>query len=215
MTFDTLDTLLLGKIDQEQAQHLISKAGKVPGSRPAQHKLSQALGRAAVEASRRQLLEALGVMLPNGLGDLERMSIEKLLVEAQKEASGEEDQEGEDAGDDEGETGTFHTSTRPEGNSPSIEQVKRTQQGVTTNVKKSAPFLKGAEHYLAHRVNKALVRKSNEYTALTPALAWTLRLDYDRMIQAASEGGILCDDGQGNSYLIRDEHLGKLKALAS
>jgi hypothetical protein len=82
---------------------------------------------------------------------LEALSLQWYLAQVAKEAEGEEDQLGEDAGDDEGETDEgkpFKTSTKPEGTSPSIEQVKRDQQGVaptpTVTRKASAPLIRPA-----------------------------------------------------------------------
>jgi hypothetical protein len=129
MTLDTLETLLLGGALTAKSKALPDPSGRTA----AQHRLSNALGRAMVEANKRRLLRALGVPIPEGVEKLEALALEHALREAAKLAS---EEEGENAGDDEGETGTFHTSTKPEGTSPSIADVKREQLGVT---KKAAP----------------------------------------------------------------------------
>src|SRR5258706_815016 len=123
---DNLDFLLKGKIDLDEAQELVEKAGTLPGPTGTQ-RLS--LGMATVQhlANRRNLLQRAGVPIPQGLERLEGLMLEHVLTMAAQEIAEEKAKEAD--GDDEGEEGDFEASTEPEGNSPSIAQLKREQRG--------------------------------------------------------------------------------------
>src|SRR5258708_2682410 len=133
---DNLDFLLKGSMDLDEAKELVEKAGTLPGPTGAQR---LALGMATVQhlANRRNLLQRAGVPIPQGLERLEGLMLEHVLTRAAQEIADEKAKEA--AGDDEGEEGEFETSTKPEGNSPTIEQLKREERGVGTlpTVKKS------------------------------------------------------------------------------
>jgi len=133
MTYDTLDTLLLGKVDLDDAKdYLTEKAGKLEGPTGTQ-RLASGMAQIQHLANRRALLQRAGVPIPQGLERLEGLMFEHVLTLAAQEIAEEQAKEKEAAGDDEGEEGEFEVGAKPEGGiSPSNEQVKREQRGVST-----------------------------------------------------------------------------------